>query len=278
MRFIATFVLAILLMTLDHRFQYLKDLRAAVSVVAYPIQTLVNFPVSAGEWMDESFSTRESLLAEITTLKTQQLLYDVRLQKLAALESENMRLRHLLDSSFKVGERVLIAELLAVDMEPFSSQVVLNKGSRHDLYPGQPLLDASGVMGQITKTGPLTSTAMLITDPHHAIPVAVNRNGLRTIAIGTGNPDELDIPHFPNNADIQVGDLLVSSGLGGRFPRGYPVANITHIEIDPGQPFARVTAKPAAELQRSREVLLVWPREPLPHAAPEPAETEEEQP
>ena len=255
-------MIAIVLMTLDHRFQYLKEVRAALSVIVYPVQSIVNFPVTAGDWMGESFATRESLMAEVTALKTQQLLYDVKLQKMAALESENMRLRQLLDSSFKVGERVLIAELLAVDMEPFSSEIVINKGSDYDIYEGQPLLDAHGIMGQITKVGPLTSRAMLITDPNHAIPVSVNRNGLRTIAIGTGNPDELDIPHFPNNADIQVGDLLVSSGLGGRFPRGYPVATITSIEIDPGQPFARVTAKPAAQLQRSREVLLVWPRTP----------------
>ncbi len=258
----ACVITSILLMTLDHRFQYMKEVRAAVSVIVYPIQSIVNFPVAAGEWMGESFSTRESLMAEVTTLKTQQLLYDVRLQKLAAVESENRRLRQLLDSSFKVGERVLIAELLAVDMEPFTSEIIINKGSGHELYEGQPLLDANGIMGQITKIGPLTSTAMLISDPNHAIPVAVNRNGLRTIAIGTGNPEELDIPHFPNNADIQIGDLLVSSGLGGRFPQGYPVATISTIDIDPGQPFARVGAKPAAELQRSREVLLVWPRTP----------------
>ncbi len=262
----------VLLMVLDHRFQYLKEVRAAVSVVVYPIQTLVNLPVTAGAWMGESFATREALMAEVTTLQTQQLLYDVRLQKMAALESENMRLRQLLDSSFKVGERVLIAELLAVDMEPFSSQIVVNKGGGDELYPGQPVLDAHGIMGQITRVGPLTSTAMLISDPNHAIPVAVNRNGLRAIAIGTGNPEELDIPHFPNNADIQVGDLLVSSGLGGRFPQGYPVATISAIDIDPGQPFARVSARPAAELQRSREVLLVWPT--IPETEPAPRATE----
>ena len=255
-------ILCVLLMVLDHRFHYLKEVRAVVSVVVYPVQALVDLPVTAGEWMGESFATRESLMAEVTTLKTQQLLYDVRLQKMAALESENMRLRQLLDSSFKVAERVLIAELLAVDMEPFSSEIVINKGSGDGLYPGQPMLDAQGVMGQITRVGPLTSTAMLISDPNHAIPVAVNRNGLRAIAIGTGNPEELDIPHFPNNADIQVGDLLVSSGLGGRFPKGYPVATIDAIDIDPGQPFARVSATPAADLQRSREVLLVWPNTP----------------
>ena len=269
MRLLAFAILAILLMTLDHRFQYLKEVRAAVSVIVYPVQSIVNFPVIAGVWMGESFSSRESLLADVTQLKTQQLLYDVRLQKMAALESENMRLRQLLDSSSKIGERVLIAELLAVDMEPFSSQIVINKGSGAELYEGQPLLDAHGIMGQITRIGPLTSTAMLITDPNHAIPVIVNRNGLRIIAIGTGNPEKLDIPHFPNNADIQVGDLLVSSGLGGRFPQGYPVARITEIEIDPGQPFAHVSAKPTAELQRSREVLLVWPVTPEPNISEE---------
>ena len=272
MRLLGCTLLAILMMTLDHRFNYLKEVRGALSVVVYPVQSIVNFPLTAGAWMGESFSSRESLMAEVTQLKTRQLLYDVRLQKMAALESENLRLRQLLDSSSKVGERVLIAELLAVDMEPFSSQVVINKGSGDELYEGQPLLDAHGIMGQLTHIGPLTSTAMLITDPNHAIPVAVNRNGLRTIAIGTGDQDQLDIPNLPNNADIQVGDMLVSSGLGGRFPQGYPVAYVTEIEIDPGQPFARVRAKPAAELQRSREVLLVWPVTPESEAASKEAE------
>ncbi len=253
-------MLSIVLMTLDHRFGLLKDLRSVLSVAASPVQYLIHFPVDAGEWMDESFSTREKLLSELTKLKTQQLFYDVRLQKLAALESENRRLRYLLDSTSNVSERVLIAELLAFDMEPFTSQIVINKGLGANIYVGQPLLDANGIMGQITGVEPLTSTAMLITDPNHAIPVAINRNGLRSIAIGTGSSQELDIPHLPNNADIKIGDLLVSSGLGGRFPSGYPVATITAIETDPGQPFARVRAQPMAKLQRSREVLLVWPQ------------------
>lgn len=247
-------------MTLDHRFGLLKDLRSVLSVIASPVQYIVHFPVDAGEWIDESFTTREKLLSELTTLKTQQLFYDVRLQKLAALESENRRLRYLLDSTTKINERVLIAELLAVDMEPFTSQIVINKGLGANIYVGQPLLDAHGIMGQITGVNPLTSTAMLITDPNHAIPVAINRNGLRSIAIGTGSNQALNIPHLPNNADIKMGDLLVSSGLGGRFPPGYPVATITAIEIDPGQPFARISAQPMAKLQRSREVLLVWPQ------------------
>jgi rod shape-determining protein MreC len=247
-------------MMLDHRFNALKDLRSVISVVIYPIQYVVNFPVTAGDWMDESFSTRETLRKELTNLKTQQLLYDARLQKLAALESENQRLRQLLDSSAKVSERVLIAELLAADMEPFTHQVVLNKGGNHGIHEGQPLLDAHGIMGQVTRVGPITSTAMLITDPNHAIPVAINRNGLRAIANGAGSPDELEIPHFSNDADVEVGDLLISTGLGGRFPAGYPVATVTKVEQNKGQPFALVIAAPTAKLRQSREVLLVWPK------------------
>ncbi len=249
-------------MTLDHKLNALKGIRDGVSIILYPLYQVVNFPVSAGAWMSESFSTRESLQAELSKLETKQLLYDVRLQKLASLETENRRLRALLDSSRKVSEKVLIAELLSVDLDPFTSQIVINKGANHNLYEGQPLLDAHGIMGQVTRITAFTSTAMLITDPNHAIPVAVNRNGLRAVAFGTGNAKELDLPHFPNNADIKVGDLLVSTGLGGRFPGGYPVATISSIDIDPGQPFARVTATPMAQLQRSREVLLVWPNTP----------------
>ncbi len=251
-------VLSVTMMTADQRFHLLKDVRAALSVVLYPIQYLVNFPVTAGEWMGESFSTRETLLAEISSLKTQQTILNARLQKLAALEQENVRLRALLDSSYKVSEKVLIGELLAVNLEPFSQEIVINRGTRHGVYEGQPLLDAHGIMGQITRATPLTSNAMLITDPNSAIPVTVNRNGLRAVAYGTGS-ELLDLPYFPGNADIAVGDLLVSSGLGGRYPRGYPVATISAIEFDQTKPFAKVQAKPTAHLNRSREVLLIWP-------------------
>ncbi len=254
-------MLSITLMTLDHRLQMLKDVRAVLSVALYPIHYAINFPVTAGEWMGESFGTREALLSEISTLKTQQTILNARLQKLAALEQENVRLRALLDSSFKVSEKVLIGELMSVNLEPFSREIVINRGTRHGVYEGQPLLDAHGIMGQITRATPLTSNAMLITDPNHAIPVAVNRNGLRAVAYGTGG-ELLDLPHFPNNADIREGDLLVSTGLGGRFPRGYPVATITTIEHDPTQPFTKVAARPTAHLQRSREVLLIWPSRP----------------
>jgi rod shape-determining protein MreC len=158
-----------------------------------------------------------------------------------------------------VGEKVLIAELKSVNLDPYKHQIVVNKGELHDIYPGQPLLDAKGVMGQIVHAGPYSSTAVLITDTSHAIPVQVNRTGLRTIALGSGAINRLELPYIPNNADIRPGDLLITSGLGGRFPPGYPVATVTAVQHDPGLTFSQVVATPLAELNRSREVLLVWP-------------------
>lgn len=237
----------------------LREVRSVLSLAVYPMEYMVTIPGAAGEWMGESFTTREKLASEVLSLKTQQLLLSARLQKFAALEAENVRLRRMLDSSREVSEKVLIAELLSVDLEPFSRHIVLNKGSRHGIYEGQPVLDAKGIMGQVVHATPLTSSIILITDPNHAIPVSINRNGMRAIAVGTGTSDELELPHFPTNADVVVGDLLVSSGLGGRFPAGYPVGIVTKVKKDPGESFARVIAKPSAELERNNEVLLVWP-------------------
>lgn len=252
-------------MVVDHRQHHVETIRAAISVLIYPIQYLVNLPVAVGKWMGESVSSRESLREENERLRMQHLLFKAQLQKLSALQVENVRLRELLQSSKKVGENVLIAELLTVDLDPFTRQIVINKGTNDKVYLGQPVLDAEGIMGQIIHAGPFSSTAMLITDPNHAIPVHVNRNGLRAIAVGTGAPDVLEIPYLPNSADIVVGDLLTSSGLGGRFPRDYPVARITQVTTNPTQPYATVTAEPIALLERSREVLLVWPSDKITH-------------
>ncbi len=248
-------------MTLDHRQHTLEGIRATLSVVVYPMQYLVNLPFVIGDWASESLASRNRLLNENRELRARGLEAQFKLQKLASLERENSRLRALLQSSSRRWERVLIAELVSVDFDPFKHQILLNKGSNDDVFEGHPLLDASGVMGQVIHVSPLTSTAMLITDPSHAIPVQVNRNGLRAIAVGTGEPAILDIPHIPNNADIEEGDLLVTSGLGLRFPAGYPVARVGRIVRDPTEPFATISAVPLAHLDRAREVLLVWPGE-----------------
>ena len=251
-------------MVVDHKEHHVETIRSAISVVIYPIQYLVNLPIAVGNWMGESVSSHETLTEENERLRMQHLLFKAQLQKLSALQVENVRLRELLQSSKKVGENVLIAELLAVDLDPFSRQIVINKGTNDNTYLGQPVLDAEGIMGQIVHAGPFSSTAMLITDANHAIPVHVNRNGLRAIALGTGAPDVLEIPYLPISADVVVGDLLTSSGLGGRFPRDYPVARITQVTRNPTQSYATVVAEPIALLERSREVLLVWPSEETP--------------
>jgi rod shape-determining protein MreC len=246
------------MMTLDHRQHHMDSLRNILSVFIYPIQYLVTLPGAVGEWLGESVTTRRILTEQNTILRTQQLVLNMRLQRLSALEAENERLRRLLDSSVKVKQRVLIAEILSVDMAPFSRQIVLNKGSRQQVHRGQPILDATGVMGQVISVLPFSSTAILITDPSHAIPVEVNRNGLRSIALGIGEPNRIDLSPLPSTADIESGDLLVTSGLGGRFPSGYPVATVTRVTHTPGQPFTEVSAEPAARLESTRQVLLVW--------------------
>jgi len=156
---------------------------------------------------------------------------------------------------------VLIAELLAVDMQPFRHQVTINKGKREGAFDGQPIVDANGIMGQIIHVGPFSSIVLLITDPTHALPVQINRNGLRAIAVGTGQNSSLQLEHLPNNADIRQGDLIVSSGLGSRFPSGYPVGTVSKISLDPAEPFAKVVVTPSARLEQSREVLMVWPHD-----------------
>ncbi len=246
-------------MNLDHRQHHLEGIRATLSAIVYPLQYLVDLPFAIGGWASENLSARTTLLAENSELRERQLQLQFKLQKFEALESENQRLRALLQSSSRKWERVLIAELLQVDFDPFRHMVLLNKGSNDGVFEGHPLLDAHGVLGQVVHVSPLSSSAILITDPSHALPVQVNRNGLRALAVGTGEEGLLDIPHQPNNADIQVGDLLVTSGLGLRFPPGYPVATISSIEKDPTEPFATIQASPLAHLKSTREVLLVWP-------------------
>lgn len=250
-------------MVADHRFHHLESLRAALSVLTYPLQILADLPVTGSRWLSEVFATRDHLKSDNSTLREENLKLLARLQKLEALEAENFRLRDLLESSFKVGDRVLVAELSAVDLDPYKQQVVIDKGATSNVTEGQPVLDAHAVMGQVVHVNPFTSTVLLITDASHALPVQVLRNGLRTIAVGTGRINQLDLPYLPNDSDIREDDLLVTSGLGGKFPPGYPVARVSQVLRTPDQPFARVLAEPRAHLDRSREVLLVWTVDPL---------------
>lgn len=257
-------------MTVDHREQHLQSVRSVLGLVVYPLQALASFPRSSGAWLSESIATRRELQEDNASMKAQLLVLQTEMQRLEVVQAENTRLRELLDSTVKLGKRILIAEIMSVDLAPFSQQIIINRGSLSDVYEGQPLLDAKGIMGQVVNVTALTSSAMLISDPSHAIPVVNNRSGLRAIALGTGTANQLELPYIPSNADIKVGDLLVSSGIGGRFPRDYPVATVVTVESNPGKSFARVIAEPTARLDRSREVLLIWPgaMDTLPAAVP----------
>ena len=256
-------VFSLALMVADHRQQHLETVRSIISVVVSPLHYVADLPQSFAGWISDTLVSRSSLQEDNARLRKENLTLQAKQQKLATLETENMRLRDLLDSSFKIGDRVLIAELIGVDLDPYRQQVLVNKGSSSGIFLGQPVLDANAVMGQVIHVNRGNATVLLITDARHALPVRVNRNGLRTMALGTGRISELELPNLPNNADIKQGDLLVTSGLGGRFPPGYPVAEVTSVTREPGQPFATILARTKAHLGRAREALLVWRLSPF---------------
>ncbi len=262
LRMIILVIASIVLMTVDHRWNHLEIVRSTLSHLLYPLQYTIDLPIRLYYWADETLSTHQSLLDDNRRLEDLHLQTRVQLQKLDILEKENDRLRDLLSATPKLGEKLLIAEIINVDVDPFRQLIVINKGSNDNVYKGQAIIDAQGVMGQITHVNALSSMAMLITDASHALPVQIDRTGLRAVAFGTGKIDFLDLRHMPHNADIRKGDKLITSGLGGRFPTNYPVAIITHVERPPGESFARVRAEPLALLDQSREVLLLWHNEP----------------
>jgi len=251
----------------------LKPLREYVAWAVSPLVWVASLPHNAVK-VGAGVKTRDTLERENLVLREQQLLLQAKLQKLDALEAENHRIRELLASSKNLQDHVLIAEIIAVSQDPYRHQITLNKGSNEKVYRGQALIDATGIMGQVVEVGPSTSQALLITDPDHGIPVEINRTGLQTIALGLGDGQGLKLPFLPSNADVKVGDLLVSSALGGRFPAGYPVGQIYNVKNTAGEHFMEAVAYPSAKLNQGRQALLVWSEHkattpPLP--APEPA-------
>lgn len=251
-------VLSIVLIVADQHYKHMDSVRKVLASVAYPLVFVAGIPARSVGWVTDTFVSHKQLREHNKQLRLENLTLRGRLQRMEALEAENMRLRDLLGSSFKIGDRVLIAELESMDLDPYRQQVMINKGSSSGVFVGQPALDANAVMGQIIRVTPGSATVLMITDANHALPVQINRNGLRTVAQGTGLINRLHLPHLPNNADVREGDLLVTSGLGGHFPPGYPVARVTEVRREPAKPFATVIATPSAHLERTREVLLVW--------------------
>lgn len=250
-------LVSIAMMVYDTGGDSLAPVRGALATVAYPFQFAASLPSETVDYL-ERFFNRGSLIGKIERLQQKNLLLQSRLQKLAALKAENARLRSLLGSAASINRHVLIAKILSSNSNPYRHRVKLNKGRNDGVFVGQALIDANGIVGQVVSVAPETSHAVLITDPSHGIPVEINRNGLETIARGTGRADMLELPFLPVNADVQVGDLLVSSGLAGRYPAGYPVARVTGVSHPPGSRFLKVLADPTASLNRGRMVLLIW--------------------
>lgn len=248
------------LMAADHRGR-LEGPRAAVSSLAYPLHFAASLPVAWFHRAATALATRKQLLEENERLRRERLFINVRAQRFAALQEENRRLKILLESSTDLSLEgpVLMAELVQVDLQPFRQQIIINKGRQDEVFKGQPVVDADGVMGQVTQVGLFSSTVLLLTDPAHSIPVRIDRNGVRSIAVGTGRNDALLLDYLSANADVKEGDLIVSSGLGGRFPPGYPVGTVTKVAHALGEPFSEVAVAPRARFGRSREVLLLWP-------------------
>lgn len=259
LRFLLLAGVSILLLVVDHRENHLDTVRKTLGAAVYPLRVIVDAPVSSVRWIRESTTARNQLLLENSRLNAERLLTHARLQRFAALESENARLRDMLDATSRVRDQVQVAEILSVSSNPFRHTLIIDKGTQDNVFDGQAIIDANGVIGQIIEAGLLSAQGVLISDPDHALPVEVNRNGLRTIAVGTGEFDRLDLPFLPNNADIRDGDLLVTSGLGGSFPPGYPVALVDNVTRIPQGPFADISARPAAALNQVREIMLIWP-------------------
>ncbi len=261
-------LLALGLIIVDKRYDHLGKIRRLLSIVAYPVQIAVASPFEGWDWFRESVTTRDALRADKTRLESELRLAQFRLQRYEALEAESQRLRALRDNTAGVTDRFVIGNVMDVDLDAFRERVLADKGARDGVYVGQAVLDAGGVFGQVARVGQLTSEVILVSDATHAIPVQINRNGLRTIAVGTGDTGRLKLPYLPTSADVIAGDLLVTSGLGGGFPSGYPVGTVAEVKRDPAASLADVDVKPAAALDRSRELLFVWLKAPPAALAP----------
>jgi rod shape-determining protein MreC len=249
---------AIALMVADQRQQYLPVVRGWLSAMVYPLHWAVDAPFSAWRYASETLRSRSALREENGRLAAENTALKLRLLRFDALEQENRRLKEARTGSSRVAERSLVAEILRVDLDPYRQRVLVDKGSRDGVFAGQAALDAEGVFGQVTRVGPVSAEIIMISDPEHAIPVQINRTGVRTIAVGIGQEGRLSMPYLSRNADVVEGDLVVSSGLGGVFPPGYPVARVTDVRSDPAEPLLAVGAAPLAHLDRDPEVLLVW--------------------
>ncbi len=257
-RLLAYLALAVVLMVADYRGGYLDRGRQMLGVLAEPLYWAAGAPVALARYLRSAAADREQLHAEREMLREELLVANAQLARLGAVQTENRRLRDLLGGTRGLGLEARLVSLADVDLDPFRHRALLDEGSARGVRSGTALIDAGGVFGQVIESAPLHATVMLLSDPAHAVPVQVQRSGVRTIAYGTGEVDRLLVPNIPQSADIVEGDLLITSGLGGRFPAGLPVGTVTGLQQDQTRLFVVAQARPAALLQRGRELLLVW--------------------
>ncbi len=252
------------MMAVDHQTRWLEAFRSAVVTATAPVFVVTDLPYAATESLMGHVRLRQDNL----NLHKQLLQLSVEAQRARALSEENARLRALLGSSARVEGELAFAEVVGVAPDPLGRSLILGKGDAQGVYQGQPVLDSDGLMGQVVEVGRYSSRVLLITDPMHITPVLVNRNDYRAMLYGTGDAALLELRHVPETADVQEGDLLVTSGLDGRFPPGYPVATVSSVRRLPGEPFLDIRARPAAQLERSRHLVLVTRSAPTDAAPP----------
>ena len=250
-------IVAVGMLVADGKFATFQPLRNVLTSIVTPIQYLASLPTYFFTESSQRIRSQEDLLAERDAFINEIMLLREKEQRFAVLESENAQLRRLLEAPVKIDLPKTVAELLAVDNNPYVQQVVLNKGTLNGTFTRQPVIDDKGVVGQIVDVTPTSSRVLFITDISHAIPVRNQRNNTRYILNGSGNIDQLSLKFVPHSHDLLVGDILITSGLGGIFPEGYPVAVIEQVIRDESRPFARVVASPLARLDSLRYVLLL---------------------
>ena len=259
--FVVALALSLALMIVDYHNPSLGYVRSGFSLVVAPVQYAVDYPVRVMGWVRSLMSTKKSLIDENMQLRYQQTMLEAQLQKLMLLRHENSQLKELLSVSSPVNMQAMAAQILAVDTTRSRQLLILNKGTRDGVFVGQPVLDAKGVMGQIIDVGLMTSTILLISDAKCAVPIRNNRTGERAILVGTNSMTHLSLINLPGTSSIKKGDLLVTSGLGRRYPEGYPVGRVEDVSHMPGDDFMTVRVTPIARLNRNRLVLLIWPEE-----------------
>lgn len=268
LKLLAYLALSVTLVLLDHRGGWLHQARRQAAVLVQPLWLVAGLPGRVMQTISEDAGTISSLTEENRRLRNELLVSRARMARLASVASDNARLRGLLDAAQQGALDAQLAPVLDIDLEPTRQRLVLDAGSSDGVRVGQTVIDAGGLIGQIIDTTPMHATVLLLTDPSHAVPVAIARNGVRLVGYGTGRTDRLQLPNVPLSTDIQVGDVLVTSGLGGRFAAGFPIGTVAALRPDESRAFLVGDVRPAAQLDRGRDVLVLRTSPPRPVIGP----------